>query len=73
MDQRDLLTLNGSALPRIFWMPFRAVVMETGVERTVWIAAATVCSSWRPLETDQPIRDAQIVGALATPLTPNTN
>ena len=65
VDQSDLLTLNGSALPRIFWMPFRAVVMETGVERTVWMAAATVFSSWRPLQTQtgqSEARDAPIGG-----------
>lgn len=42
---RCLQTLNGKALPRVFWMPFRAVATDTGVDRTVWMAAETACSS----------------------------
>lgn len=38
--------MNGRAFPRVFWMPFRAVATVTGMDRTVWMAAETVCSSW---------------------------
>lgn len=41
-----LQTLNGRAFPRVFWMPFRAVATDTGVDRTVWMAAETACNSW---------------------------
>lgn len=43
-------TLNGRAFPRVFWMPFSAVATDTGMDRTVWMAAETTCSSWKPLE-----------------------
>lgn len=42
---KSLQTLKGRALPRVFWMPFRAEATDTGVDRTVWMAAETARSS----------------------------
>lgn len=39
-------TLKGNIFPRVLWRPLRAAVTETGVDRTAWMAAETVCSSW---------------------------
>lgn len=45
-QMRCLHTLNGRVFPKVFWMPFRDVATETGVDRSVWMAAETACSSW---------------------------
>lgn len=49
-NTQGLPTLKGRAFPKVFWIPFRAVATETGVDRTVWMAAETACSSSCPLQ-----------------------
>lgn len=49
-NTQGLPTLKGRAFPKVFWIPFRAVATETGVDRTAWMAAETACSSSCPLQ-----------------------